>query len=726
MMSPVHGNSVDMLNQESSDSLKDPISNGESLARNNDSLAPNNSLLASCNEQQKGATGSINVHNLRDTRPVDYTGTRVHGTAYRNPKSGNHVKGSVKRKAQGENSHTTKKAKEGHQGLGTKPVNIQTKHILKPSNASGRGEGESKSAPREGKSKSAPRDGESKSAPRDVYIFSPTQQSQGTADPGRSLFSPTQSPSAPTASAPVHVSPSPASVLQVNSLNEAEDSSSSLTAASLPPQLSSVGGKEKLNSPKEVAPASSGFTNIDILSGAGGGPNVTTPVKPFPSLVKAQQLEARSIANNNRGGRQVGRQALFDEAQHHVVREGAGKATFYKVIARAVFGNPGYDEIIRYLVCDEMALMVQEGVFPAIETRASEDYISSMRKSGTAVCIDTNGTLPREGLAVFRLWNINIEIVNDGGGDSMSCIKPEAVLGDTSTLRVLYRNDDKSFDSLPVIVPLRRRDVQYDLMNISALIGRKSAVEIDYAAIQGFTSLKREDQVSLVAAFELASKAKDVHVLFNARECFISLCARNFLRLRYGESVDDEVINIMAYSIAGDNPDIALVPSTMYASNIAKGETTRIIEKMKTENIDLFSKKKLILPCHTNNNHWVCGVVDFEKRTIFVLDSLLHKYPAFAALNLVVVKQLWTYLKTVHLAIKKTALDDKGWEMSKNPYEEYGVPKQRNNFDCGLFTLKFIAAVVGDKDLDFRQSEMACYRFQVALKLAARFDKTEE
>ena len=61
------------------------------------------------------------------------------------------------------------------------------------------------------------------------------------------------------------------------------------------------------------------------------------------------------------------------------------------------------------------------------------------------------------------------------------------------------------------------------------------------------------------------------------------------------------------------------------------------------------------------------------------------------------------------------SFDGDAWKWE--PYTKEAIPRQRNDFDCGLFTIRYMFNIALGRALEFRQEGMAWFRFYIALRM---------
>lgn len=130
--------------------------------------------------------------------------------------------------------------------------------------------------------------------------------------------------------------------------------------------------------------------------------------------------------------------------------------------------------------------------------------------------------------------------------------------------------------------------------------------------------------------------------------------------------------------------------------------------------VDVFEQDYVIFPMNICETHWAMGAIDLRERGFRYFDSM------FSRPHSNFVPFLRRYLADEHKAKKGKALEGlDDWELLKpaNP-----VPKQKNGFDCGVFTCSFAEWFSEGKDFEFEQDDMPSLR----VRLASRVMRADE
>lgn len=155
-------------------------------------------------------------------------------------------------------------------------------------------------------------------------------------------------------------------------------------------------------------------------------------------------------------------------------------------------------------------------------------------------------------------------------------------------------------------------------------------------------------------------------------------------------------------------------PDTVYAFNtffyLALTEKGYSHISRWTKKVDIFSKDKLFIPIHLEeDNHWCLIYVNFNDRSIKYYDSLGGR-------NFMCLKIILKYLILEFKDKKEDEFNANGWllmNVSK-------CPKQDNLWDCGVFVCMFAEHLARGAPLNFSQSDMHKFREQIAYELQVK------
>ena len=118
----------------------------------------------------------------------------------------------------------------------------------------------------------------------------------------------------------------------------------------------------------------------------------------------------------------------------------------------------------------------------------------------------------------------------------------------------------------------------------------------------------------------------------------------------------------------------------------------------------------IFLPiCH--KKHWVLGCICPPKKTFYFYNSMLRAETANFLFNFVVLHVKMFLLGSHYQEELPFDLDD--WAF----IEVQDTPQQENAFDCGPFVLKCIELLVMGQPLNFNQSDIDKFRFELGYKI---------
>ena len=120
---------------------------------------------------------------------------------------------------------------------------------------------------------------------------------------------------------------------------------------------------------------------------------------------------------------------------------------------------------------------------------------------------------------------------------------------------------------------------------------------------------------------------------------------------------------------------------------------------------DIFACKKMFSPIHLGN-HWCLICVNFIEKTIKYYDSLGNK-------NTDCLNIIFDYLKQEYKNKKNETFDSSGWQIINSE----DCPKQKNGYDCGVFTCVNAEYLSRDAKLDFVQDDMPKLRIRICYEI---------
>ena len=134
-----------------------------------------------------------------------------------------------------------------------------------------------------------------------------------------------------------------------------------------------------------------------------------------------------------------------------------------------------------------------------------------------------------------------------------------------------------------------------------------------------------------------------------------------------------------------------------------------------TRTVNLFSFNFIFIPLHINMNHWAMAVVNIDKQTLSLYDSMREKVNGRGGVYL---QNLLNYLKAEH-EIKHQSPLPSTWRINPTGQTEDTVltdgriPNQENGDDCGVFTCMFAKHIAIKKPFTFKQADIQLIRLQM-------------
>ena len=163
--------------------------------------------------------------------------------------------------------------------------------------------------------------------------------------------------------------------------------------------------------------------------------------------------------------------------------------------------------------------------------------------------------------------------------------------------------------------------------------------------------------------------------------------------------------------------------SYVFSTHFIISLKNRGVENMRgwTKNVNIFEKIFLFFPIH-ENAHWYLIVVNNQEKTVEVLDpyapysnvpkSKIFKTVPEKSLNKIKEKIDSEHHIIVNTILRKYILKHQQCPSSMN-YEvniRHDIPKQKNDWDCGVFLLTFMKCIALNKPFNFETRHMPTFR----------------
>lgn len=169
--------------------------------------------------------------------------------------------------------------------------------------------------------------------------------------------------------------------------------------------------------------------------------------------------------------------------------------------------------------------------------------------------------------------------------------------------------------------------------------------------------------------------------------------------------LNDEIINKYMDLIIERSPNTIYAFNTFFYLSLSVNGYEKVCRW--TKHVDIFSKKKLFIPIHMEeDNHWCLVCVNIEDKTIKYYDSL-------GGSNFKCLKVILRYLILEYVQKKEKDFPPGGWSLSNAKK----CPQQKNLWDCGVFVCTFAEYLARDAQFDFSQKNMPEFRKQIKLDI---------
>ena len=145
------------------------------------------------------------------------------------------------------------------------------------------------------------------------------------------------------------------------------------------------------------------------------------------------------------------------------------------------------------------------------------------------------------------------------------------------------------------------------------------------------------------------------------------------------EQLNDEVINYYLQLIASESPGVYVFKTNFYPKLKVKGYYH---VKKSTKKVDIFAFRLVLFPIyHRILNHWSLVAAEMRTKTLYYFDSMYENDP-------LVIDTISNYLTNENIERHDEAIV---FQQGTFPVE---IPKQTNEYDCGVFVLKYAMEVI--------------------------------
>jgi len=200
---------------------------------------------------------------------------------------------------------------------------------------------------------------------------------------------------------------------------------------------------------------------------------------------------------------------------------------------------------------------------------------------------------------------------------------------------------------------------------------------------------------------------------------------RQFWCLLPGQWLNDQIINFYFKLVqehswhVKDDPKCWCPNSFFWLFLGGKNEEQYCYERVrrwtKRAKVDIFELDYVMFPMNVGGVHWAMGTIDFKQKGFRYFDSMQNP----PGRNFVPFLQ--RYLADEHIERRGGPLPiGSSWELIE---DEPSLPRQRNSYDCGVFTCLYAEHFGAGKSLEFDRTNMTDHRLRLAARLLrASFD----
>lgn len=170
--------------------------------------------------------------------------------------------------------------------------------------------------------------------------------------------------------------------------------------------------------------------------------------------------------------------------------------------------------------------------------------------------------------------------------------------------------------------------------------------------------------------------------------------------------LNDMVLNDFLHLLKAKSNNTVWVFSTFFLNSYMKYGYVRVLKD--TKDVDIFTKKKLLIPVHKYNLHWTLICVDIERKSIHLYDS----FNKVNSTDFYIFAYVSMYLFEEHMVKKQCIINLEGWK-----YFIGNSPIQQNGFDCGVFVCMNSVELSRHTQPSYAQEDMPLLRHLITYTL---------
>ncbi|KAG2730784.1 hypothetical protein G9P44_005933 [Scheffersomyces stipitis] len=184
----------------------------------------------------------------------------------------------------------------------------------------------------------------------------------------------------------------------------------------------------------------------------------------------------------------------------------------------------------------------------------------------------------------------------------------------------------------------------------------------------------------------------------------IELYFHDLKTLRDGKWLNDNIIDYYLNLIMESQNQKVFGWTTHFYTTLETKGYSGVARWAKRKKINLFEKKKILVPINILNTHWALAVIDNVDKSIRYYDSLSSSGNENAMLN------LKDYMKQEASRLNVPVID---YEL----YPHMETPQQANGYDCGVFTCTAAKYIALSKSLTYSQKDMKVIRRRMTYEI---------
>ena len=215
----------------------------------------------------------------------------------------------------------------------------------------------------------------------------------------------------------------------------------------------------------------------------------------------------------------------------------------------------------------------------------------------------------------------------------------------------------------------------------------KGVSKVDVPSVLGLEKFRKYEHMTFDELCQLDSET------LVARVGKIDFTVGDLSRLKPPRFLNGEIIaGYIQKTVCNQNSDTICLP--LLNQNLASQPVNRVLTR-QGEKLKKLNKQIIIVPIETSS-HWTVAIIHLGGKTIHYFDSLFYK------------------LKPSPILYKLREFAERLFDTKLKTHFHEDIPKQHNNYDCGVFLVKYVEHFLTEIPMSFTESDMPRFRAEIA------------